>query len=112
MNVTHFGNGAAVCQPEPRATGRFLRARFSQIGSKKNADSIWKPSFRYFPRKISTIVRLPRDDGDFGRVIVFFLTQLIRWLIGFIDFPYMVLKYQYTSNSWFLRGNVSLRVIK
>lgn len=42
----------------------------------------------------------------------FFLTQLIRWLIGFIDFPYMVLKYQYTSNPWFLRGNVSLRVIK
>lgn len=33
------------------------------------------------------IVRLPRDDGDFGRVIVF-LTQLIRWLVGFIDFPY------------------------
>lgn len=43
------------------------------------------------------ILRLQRDDGDFGRVIVF-LTQLIRWLVGFIRVPYMVLKYQYTSN--------------
>lgn len=57
------------------------------------------------------ILRLQRDDGDFGRVIVF-LTQLIRWLVGFIGFPYMVLEYQYTSNPWFLRGNVSLRIIK
>jgi hypothetical protein len=52
MCGAHFGNGATVYRPEVRTTARFLRARFSQIGSKKNVGPILESLFQRWRMKL------------------------------------------------------------